>query len=226
MLAASFSPDGRTVVTASGDKTARLWDAASGKELRRLTHEEAVTAASFSPDGRMVVTASDDKTVRLWDASKRRRTAATVASASGACGVVQPRRPRRRHRQRGRDRARLWDTQSGEELQRLTHEGRVWAASFSPDGRTVVTASEDRTARLWDAASGKELQRLTHEEAVTAASFSPDGRTVITASQDGTPVCGMSRILSIPDDMDPDRLRAWVLVRSTRTSWRKGRCAP
>ena len=67
--------------------------------------------------------------------------------------------------------ARLWDAQSGKELQRLTHEGGVHEASFSPDGRTVVTASPDRTARLWDAQSGKELQRLTHDDEVQAASF-------------------------------------------------------
>ena len=81
------------------------------------------------------------------------------------CGVVQPRRPHGRHRERDKT-ARLWDAASGKELQRLHKriEHVVYAASFSPDGRTVVTASEDTTARLWDAASGKELQRLTHEE--------------------------------------------------------------
>ena len=77
--AASFSPDGRTVLTASQDKTARLWDAASGKQLQRLTHEDAVRAASFSPDGRTVVTASEDNTARLWDAAKRQGTATAHA---------------------------------------------------------------------------------------------------------------------------------------------------
>ena len=94
MTAASFSPDGRTVLTASFD-VARLWDAASGKELLRLPHEREVVAASFSPDGRTVVTASWDITARLWDAATgkemqrlthedpvmRRRSAPTAASS-------------------------------------------------------------------------------------------------------------------------------------------------
>ena len=66
---ASFSPDGRRVVTASDDQTARVWDAESGEPVGEpMRHRGKVNVASFSPDGRRVVTASDDQTARVWDA--------------------------------------------------------------------------------------------------------------------------------------------------------------
>jgi WD40 repeat protein len=67
------------------------------------------------------------------------------------------------------------------------HEKRVFNAAFSPDGRRVVTASEDQTARLWDVASGKALAVLgEHAGKVNHATFSPDGKRIATASSDGT----------------------------------------
>jgi WD40 repeat protein len=70
---AAFSPNGRTIVSASADHTARLWDAATGKETAVLRgHEDLVTSAAFSPGGKTVVTASDDKTARIWDVATGR----------------------------------------------------------------------------------------------------------------------------------------------------------
>jgi glucose/arabinose dehydrogenase len=64
---AAFSPDGKLVVTVSDDKTAWLWDVASGQALRQLQgHQDSVNHAAFRPDSKLVVTISDDNTARLW----------------------------------------------------------------------------------------------------------------------------------------------------------------
>jgi hypothetical protein len=66
---AFFSPDGTRIVTASDDKTARIWDARTGVDLNTLRHEQSVEFAAFSPDGTLIVTASDDGGARIWDAT-------------------------------------------------------------------------------------------------------------------------------------------------------------
>jgi WD40 repeat protein len=69
VLSAAFSPDGKRIVTASADNTARLWDAETGHPISEPLkgHADAVLSAAFSPDGKRIVTASADKTVRLWE---------------------------------------------------------------------------------------------------------------------------------------------------------------
>jgi hypothetical protein len=84
VLSAAFSPDGKRIVTASLDKTARVWDAATGKAIGKPLkgHSGYVYSAAFSPDGKRIVTASDDKTARIWDVFPDTQSLVSAAKAA------------------------------------------------------------------------------------------------------------------------------------------------
>jgi len=185
----AFSPDGRRLVTASSDKSARIWDAETGREILRLGgHTGGVGSAVFSPDGGRVATASSDRTARIWDASTGREIAVLSGHTDRVrCVTFSP--DGRQLATAANDKtARVWDAATGETIMVLRGHTEVltWVA-FSPDGRRLVTASHDKTARIWDAATGRQLTLLSgHTGLVTSAVFSPDGRRVATSSFDKT----------------------------------------
>ncbi|MGD0505279.1 MAG: serine/threonine-protein kinase [Steroidobacteraceae bacterium] len=187
VLTAAYSPDGTRIVTASGDKTARIWDARAGVELIALSgHGDSVTSAAYSPDGTRVVTASGDKTARIWDA--RAGTQITVLAGHGGriySAGYSPDGTRIVTASYDRT-ARIWDARTGAQLAELSiPSGFVRSAAYSPDGKQIITASGDNAARIWDARSGKPLAVLLgHGGIVTSARFSPDGTRIVTASAD------------------------------------------
>ena len=188
---ASFSHDGSRIVSASSDKTVRVWDASTGAELLKLEgHTDLVCSASFSPDGNRIVSASYDGTVRVWDASTGAELLKLEGHTYGVSSASFSPDGRRIVSASSDRTVRVWDASTGAELLKLEgHTSRVNSASFSPDGNRIVSASFDRTVRVWDASTGVELLKLEgHTDWVSSASFSPDGSRIVSASWDKT-VC-------------------------------------
>ena len=148
------------------DKTARIWDAATGKEIAVLRgHEDRVNSAAFSPDGSRIVTASWTRPRASGTPRPARRSrscADTRTTVTSAAFSPDGRASSRRHEDKT---ARIWDAATGKEIAVLRgHEDGVTSAAFSPDGSRIVTASWDNTARIWDAATGKEITVLRGHE--------------------------------------------------------------
>jgi WD40 repeat protein/serine/threonine protein kinase len=202
---ARFSSDGRRVVTASKDHTARVWDAQTGQPLTGpLHHEASVSSARFSPDGRRVVTASEDKTARVWSAQTGQALTAPLQhlaavldaefSLDGSWVVTAS----------DDKTARVWDVQTSQPLTPpLQHNNRVVTAQFSPDGQRVATASWDKTARVWNAQTGQALTgAFRHTDGLQSVEFSPDGQRLLTAA---------GRKAQVWDAQTGQRLGNWIV---------------
>ena len=203
---AIFSPDGKTVVTASRDGTACIWDANTGQKLHTLEgHETDVCSAVFSPDGKKIVTGGNG-TVKIWDAKsgkelhvldvEQEKTWYRVFVALSPDGkkIITA----------VNDSFSIWDSDTGEKLQSLEKPTRLSAfLAFSPESKKIVMSSDDsflssdangklretkkHTIHIFDTDSGKRMQTLGgHTDWVRVAAFSSNGKEFITASDDET----------------------------------------
>jgi RNA polymerase sigma factor (sigma-70 family) len=162
----AFSPDGK--VLAGGEegegKRVRLWDAASGKELRTsAAHPENITGLAFAPDGKTLATSCEDGGVRLFDPTtckERRRIEHSgkkaLAVAYSPDGKMIAWTLSGTRDDKAVNELVLWDAESAKEVARSTWgDGAVSQLVFTPDGRQVLGADASGT-HVWNAETAKE----------------------------------------------------------------------
>ncbi|MCA2859822.1 MULTISPECIES: hypothetical protein [unclassified Microcystis] len=189
VLSVNFSPDGKTLVSGSDDKTIKLWNVETGQEIRTLKgHDSSVWSVNFSPDGKTLVSGSWDKTIKLWNVETGQEIRTLKGHDSSVLSVNFS--PDGKTLVSGSDdkTIKLWNVETGQEIRTLKgHDNSVNSVNFSPDGKTLVSGSWDYTIKLWNVETGQEIRTLKgHDFYVNSVNFSPDGKTLVSGSADKT----------------------------------------
>ena len=193
----AFSRDGLRFVTGSRDKTAKIWDLRSGRQLATLRgHSAFVESVAFSPDGSRIATGSWDNTVKVWDSIAGYEIGTYRGHGGSIYGVAFSPDGKRIASISGRSAAkgnaqnsqlRVWNVNNGKEL--FAHAAlrdTFYHITFSPDGKSIATANR-KLLWLWDTETGNELLKpMVHNSEINAVVFSPDGQRIVSAGRNGS----------------------------------------
>ncbi len=187
----AVSPNGKRLLSASYDATARLWDVESGEEIQGLALEPGIPnvmiTALFHPDGETAVISTLSGEILVWDFAANAISHRFVGHMSPVWATALS--PNGRFLLSGGDDDGLflWDWASGELVQKFAgHEDTVTAVAFAPDGETAVSSGNEGLLMVWDTVTGAKLAQYPgHEGVRTRLALTQDGRYLISSGWDG-----------------------------------------
>jgi WD40 repeat protein/serine/threonine protein kinase len=193
--AAEFCLNGTRVISAGGsmlengkwvegsDFVLRLWDAKTGREVRRFDdHENYVLALAVSSDGTRAVSGGEDRIVRLWDLKAEKLIRRFEEGHTGRINNLAFTADGKRVVSASHDKTvGVWDVETGHEIRSLDDDAPVWSVAISGDGKRILSGNRNGVVRLWNGETGQEIRQhpIKKSDAVTSVKFSPDGRLCV-----------------------------------------------
>ncbi|MFN8375063.1 MAG: protein kinase [Anaerolineae bacterium] len=188
--AVAYSPDGQTLLSASGDGMWVLWNASTSQPIRQISASSPINGVAYLPISVQAISAANDGTLTLWDLNTGEALRVFGADGSGHSDAVfsVAVSPDGRYALSGsRDETLiLWDIATGAVLRRFEgHSDRVTSVAISPDGQFGLSGSADGSAIVWNLATGEIVWTLQgHSDIVTSVAFSPTENLALTGGAD------------------------------------------
>ncbi|MBI1763045.1 MAG: caspase family protein [Acidobacteria bacterium] len=185
--AIAYSPDGRYLATGSSDRTIKIWEALTGRELRALNGGTGIKALAYSPDGRLLASGGNDGKLRLWDTASGQERAVFDGHPKGVLALAFSSDGRWLASGGTDDKTvKLWEVATQHAVHSLSgHQAWVTALAFSPDSQTLVSGDAAGGLRLWELNTGALQHTLTaHKDRIRSLAFSADGERLASGGND------------------------------------------
>ena len=182
----AISPDGKTLVNGSDDKTIKFWDFQTKELLDTIQENNQIRSIAISPDGQTLVSGSKNGTVKVWDFKTRKATKnfqghtktirSMIISSDGKTLITG-----------SRDKTiKIWNLQTGELKQEFTnHKSSILSLALSPDDKTLISGSFNGRIKIYNLETGQvENQFFKYNQWVTSLALTQDGKTLISGSAD------------------------------------------
>ena len=193
----AYSPDGQTIVSGSGDRAIRIWNANTGENIRTLKgHTDWVNSVAYSPDSQTIVSGSNDRAIRIWNANTGENIRTLKGHTDSINSVAYSSDGQTIASGSADKTIRIWNANTGENIRTLQgHTDTVNSVAYSSDGQTIASGGKDKTIRIWNVNTGENIRTLQgHTDTVNSVAYSSDGQTIASGGKDKTiRIWGVSR---------------------------------
>jgi serine/threonine protein kinase len=183
------SPDGKILVSASADKKIKIWDFATGREIRTLLENSIhINYFAISSDWKTIATGGADNTIKIWDFYTGKELRTLKGHSSYVNYITISPDGKNLASASADNTIKIWNLSTGQELRTLKgHSGWVNTLAITSDGKKLASASADNTIKLWDLSTGQEIHTFRgHSSSVKPIAISSDGKQLISGGADNT----------------------------------------